>query len=89
MGKSESGQHVALVCVRAAHHRHMVEAPRLRDVDGWRGYCPAGDIGGHDWMSTATDLATLRHLGYCWGPASDEVAGAERDDDDALVLTRS
>lgn len=84
MGKSESGQHVAFVCVRAAHHRHIVKAPCLCDVGGWRGYCPAGDVGGHDWMSTSTDLATLRRLGYY--SASDADDEAEHESDDATVL---
>jgi hypothetical protein len=66
----------------------MVEAPRLRDVDGWRGYCPAGDIGGHDWMSTSTDLATLRNIGYCWSPASQSEDDAESEREDATALIR-
>lgn len=89
MGNGASERHVEFVCVRAAHHRRMAASPCFCDVDGWRGYCPAGDVGGHDWMSTSTDIATLRHLGYCSGPASDEVAGAERNEHDGLVLTRS
>ena len=84
MEKGEGELQVAFVCVRAAHYRHMAASPCFCDVGGWRGYCPAGDVGGHDWMSTSIDLATLRRLGYY--SASDADDEAERESDDATVL---
>lgn len=88
MGKVVSGQHIDFVCVRAAHHRHMAVSPCLCDVEGWRGYCPAGDIGGHDWMPTSTDIATLRELGYCCGPFSDAPEHRVEEEGAALLIRR-
>ncbi len=54
---------VQLVCVRAVHHRHQA-AECLCDVAGFTGYCPAGDVGGHDWMPVMTDLSSLARIGF-------------------------
>lgn len=88
MGTKKSSQRIEFVCVRSAHHRHAAASPCLCDVGGWHGYCPAGDVGGHDWMPTSTDLMTLEQLGYRRSQRSDEAVAREREDDDALVLIR-
>lgn len=83
---------VQFVCVRAAHHRRRSTVERLCEHFGCVAYCPAGDIGEHDWMPTAADLLGLARVGYVGGrdgagaTAQDERA---RLDEDAPVLIRA
>jgi hypothetical protein len=71
---------VQFVCVRAEHHRRTSRSRVVCEHLGCPSYCPAGDVGGHDWMPTLTDLATLGCLGYETryedelGAAADELA---------------
>jgi hypothetical protein len=89
VGTSESTERVEFVCVRAAHHRRAATTRCLCDVGGWHGYCPAGDIGDHEWLPITSDLVRLTQLGYRWRPRSDEpVERDDRQDDDTLALIR-
>lgn len=56
-------QRIEFVCVRAAHHRRQAMAEDVCEFAGFLAYCPAGDIGGHEWMAAPTDLATLTRVG--------------------------
>ncbi len=80
---------VQFVCVRPAHHRRGAAAELCAHC-GLAAYCPAGDVGGHDWMPTSTDLATLIHLGFVRTHEGD-LAADERDEaeDDALIVVRT
>ena len=56
--------HLQFVCMRPLHHRHRTSPLSLCEHKGCAAYCPAGDIGGHDWLPVSTDLAGLAGLGY-------------------------
>lgn len=82
---------VQFVCLRAAHHRRWATVERLCEHLGCAAYCPAGDIGEHDWMPAATDLLGLARLGYIRPRDEADLATDEgqRLDDDVLVLIRT
>lgn len=81
---------IQFVCVRAAHHRRGTRAEGLCAYLGCAAYCPAGDIGAHDWMPASTDVATLARLGYL---RTRDEAERESDDqgleDDPPILVRT
>lgn len=55
---------IHFVCVRGSHHRRATAATHLCRHLGCPAFCPAGDVGDHDWVVTSTDIATLARLGY-------------------------
>jgi hypothetical protein len=79
---------VQFVCVRPAHHRRCAMVEICEHV-GLAAYCPAGDIGGHDWMPTSTDVAALLHLGFIVGVREGDIAPADKREDDEFVLIRA
>lgn len=76
---------VQFVCVRGAHHRRGPGAASLCEHLGCGAYCPAGDVPGHEWMPTSTDLSTLVDLGYVRAPKDDHEDDAV---DDAALIHR-
>ncbi len=83
---------VQFVCLRAAHHRRWATGERLCANLGCAAYCPAGDIGDHEWMPTATDLLGLTRLGYIRPRDEADLAAEderERRDDAVPVLIRT
>ena len=75
---------VQFVCVRGAHHRRGTGAASLCEHLGCDAYCPAGDVPGHEWMPTSTDLSTLVDLGYVRS-RGDEARADDEADDAALI----
>lgn len=84
----DAGKDVQFVCVRAAHHRHWAPVATLCEHLGCAAWCPAGDVGDHEWLPAATDIVGLSQLGY--RRAARDAGGAEKHDadDDARVLIR-
>lgn len=74
---------IHFVCVRGSHHRHAAATTHLCRHLGCPAFCPAGDVGEHEWVVTSTDIATLARLGYV---VTREPAGmAERTDEHVLI----
>jgi hypothetical protein len=72
---------VQFVCVRGSHHRQRATT-ELCEYLGRPAYCPSGEVGGHEWLATATDFATLARLGYVPVTVVDP-RDADREDDAA------
>ena len=79
---------VQFVCLRAEHHRLRPVGSTLRQYLGHSAYCPAGDVGDHDWMPVATDLLRLARVGFLYPLDEPEATDTEPPSDDDLVLMR-
>ncbi len=79
---------IQFICVTAAHHRLGTAGEAACEHFGCAAYCPAGDVGHHEWMPTWTDLGSLAALGYVRDgeDAADECTPEAADD--RLVLIR-
>lgn len=80
--------YVQFVCMRPAHHRHRMSALSLCEHQGCAAYCPAGDVGDHDWLPVLTRTASLVSLGYAPARADVPAMGEEREAEGDLVLIR-
>lgn len=81
---------VQFVCVRAEHHRRTARSQVVCEHLGCLSYCPAGEVGGHDWMPTMTDLATLACLGFETAGDNGDGVGAETEElaDERVPIAR-
>ena len=61
---STDRKRIQFVCVRAAHHRSVTPQKVVCEHYGCDAFCPAGDVGDHEWLPTTTDLVGLGCLGY-------------------------
>lgn len=82
------GIEILYVCARPDHHRRRARETRPVEHLGCAAYCPAGDLGGHEWMPTQTDLTRLQELSICPGACSDTQAEPPGRPERELVLIR-
>lgn len=77
---------VDFVCFRAAHYRKRSAATAVCEHFGCPAYCPAGDVGDHEWVALSTDLARLARLGYAGlGGREEPEEPADRDSHPVLI----